>query len=284
MKKPNALLKKQTVECGDMSPIFVSKDAWTKLLTHPLILEDKTKAPLIIWGQMTDTVQLSYSGKPRCIKENLDYITVLQIDYDNGFTIPEFTERYKDYRYDLYTSYNHGFKPTPRFRAMFPLAERIYTKHICPYTRELLNEAFPGVDESCFDRCHWQVLPCVRAADAPYQYIRNQGKLLDLFPVNKFAQLASDYDTHIKLNEQIRELEKIGKPPKEKSGHAKALEWAQNQIDSVQPGARNTEFFRILNWLHSTVEADEYEVQELTFPPDMYAEVNNMIHRIWNGR
>lgn len=283
MKKPNALLKKQTVECGDMSPIFVSKDAWTKLLTHPLIIEDKTKAPLIIWGQMTDTVQLSYSGRPRCIKENLDYITVLQIDYDNGFTIPEFTERYKDYRYDLYTSYNHGFKPTPRFRAMFPLAERIYTKHICPYTRELLNEAFPGVDESCFDRCHWQVLPCVRAADAPYQYIRNQGKLLDLFPVSKFAQLASDYDTHIKLNEQIRELDKVGKaPPREHNPHAKALAWAQEQIDNTPQGERNKEFFRILQWLKNKVECDYYEVAELEWPCDMVEEMNEMVSRIFN--
>lgn len=283
MKKPNALLKRQTVECGDMSPIYVSADAWTKVLTHPRILPDKKTAPLIIWGRMTPEVELSYSGMPRCTASNLDYITVLQVDYDDGMTIDEFVQKYKDYRFDLYTSYNHGFKPNDRYRIMFPLAERIYMRHICPPTKQLLVDFFPGVDTSCFDRGHWQVLPAVRSNDAPYRYVRNQGKPLDLFPVKKFAEMSDDYDTYRKLNQQIQELDKIGKQkPKEHNPHAKALEWAQNQIDNTPEGQRNSEYFRILNWLHSKVECDMYDVLDLNVPADMQDEFTEMVTRIFS--
>lgn len=283
-KKPNALYKRQTVECGDMQPVYVSSDAWTELITHPRIIDDKSKAGLIIWGRMTDNVELSYSGLPRCIKDNLDYITVLQIDYDDGMTIDEFVQKYKDYRFDLYTSYNYGFKPNDRFRVMLPLAERIYMRHICPPTRELLEETFPGVDVTCFDRCHWQVLPYVRSEDAPYRFVRNPGKLLDLFPVNKFADLADDYDTYRTLNQQIRELDKVGKrPPREYNPHAKALEWAQNQINETPEGRRNSEYFRILMWLKNKVECDLYDVLDLEVPCDMQDEFTEMAARIFNS-
>lgn len=280
---PNALIKRQTVECGDMSPVYVSADAWTHALTHPRILDDKAKAPLIIWGRMPEKVELSYSGKPRCIKENLDYITVLQVDYDNGMPIDEFVQKYKEYRFDLYTSYNHGFKPSDRYRIMFPLAERIYMRHLCPPTRELLVNTFPDVDVTCFDRCHWQVLPTIRAEGAPYRVVRNQGKKLDLFPVNKFAQIADDYDTYNKMQQQIRELDKVGKaPPKEHNAHSGALKWAQEQIDNTPEGGRNREFFRILNWLKNDVECDYYEVSDLTWPSDMQEEMNGMVNRLFN--
>lgn len=284
MTKPNALIKRQTVECGDMQPVYVSKDAWTRLIEHPMIIDDKAKAPLIIWGKMPETVELSFSGRPRCIKENLDYITVLQIDYDDGLTIDEFVQKYKDYRFDLYTSYNYGFKPNDRFRVMLPLPERIYMKHICPPTKELLTDAFPGVDSTCFDKCHWQVLPAVRSADAPYRVVRNQGKLLDLFPVSKFEQLADDWDTYHKLNQQIHELDKVGKaPPKERNPHAKALEWAQQQIDETPEGQRNREFYRILMWLKNKVECDLYEVCDLVWPADMEDEMQDMVARLFNS-
>lgn len=284
MTKPNALFKRQTVECGDMQPIYVSPYAWTEVLTHPRIIEDKKLAPLIIYGRMTDNVELSYSGQPRCTASNLDYITVLQVDYDDGMKIDEFVQKYKDYRFDLYTSYNHGFKPNDRYRIMFPLAERIYMRHICPPTKQLLVDFFPGVDTSCFDRGHWQVLPAVRSNDAPYRYVRNQGKPLDLFPVSKFEQLADDWDTYHKLNQQIQELDKIGRQkPKEHNPHAKALEWAQNQIDNIPEGQRNPEYFRILNWLHNKVECDLYDVLDLNVPADMQDEFTEMASRIFNS-
>lgn len=282
--KTNALVKRRTTECGDMRPTFVSSEQWSHLIKHPLICADKADAPLVIWGRMEDNVEMSYSGLPRCIWQNLKYITALQIDVDNGCTIEEFMSEYSYYSYQLYTSYSFGFKEGHRFRVVFPLIEPIYTKHICPSTRELLEGFFPMVDTTCFDRCHWQVLPAIRSEDAPYKYVQHSGELLDAFPVQKFASLADDYETYRALNQQIRELDKIGKrPPKERNPHAKALAWAQQQINEIPEGSRNSEYFRLLMWLKTKVECELDDVLELEVPCDMQDEFTEMASRIFNG-
>ena len=267
-----------------MSYVDVTTEQWNNLIAHPMVLANKDEAPLLIWGKPVDTPELDLvSRKPRCIGANVDHINALQIDIDGGYPIEDFVKEYGKYSFQLYTSYSHTYKPGgDRYRAVFPLTEPIYTKHICPPTRDELKRVFPMVDATCYDRGHWQIVPCIRSNTATYRYIQHQGERLNEFPVSKFSVMAEDYETYRALNNQIQQLERVGRQ-KENKSYAKALEWAQNQINEIPNGQRNSEYFKILNWLHSKVDCDMYDVLELEVPDDMRDEFVDMVSRIFNS-
>ena len=176
-----------------MFPATISREAWLHLLQHPAIVTDKEQAPLAIYGTMVKNVQYDEKHNPYCIAENISSIYALQIDYDDGFTIDEFCRKYSDYQWTLYTSYNHGYKPNDRFRVIFPLIEPIRVSSFSSVLKQELINQFPGVDESCFDRAHWQLLPCIRKADAPYFYRQNTGRHYDRLSLTKlplFSEMA----------------------------------------------------------------------------------------------
>lgn len=54
--------------------------------------------------------------------ENVKYVTMLPADFDDGMTLEEAQERFKDYSYIIYTSFNHLIDgETPKFRMLFPI-------------------------------------------------------------------------------------------------------------------------------------------------------------------
>lgn len=260
----------------------ISNRQWVEILARPRVYAEKSSAPLVIWGNMVDKTEPDLqTNMPRCTGNNIAYITALQVDIDNGCTIDEFTREYDKYSFQLYTSYSYGYKPSDRFRAIFPLAERIYMEHICPSTKKVMRDVFPMVDVTCFDKGHWQILPALREPKSPYRYLSHDGKKLSEFTVDRFSKLFEEYDTVRKLNDQIRELDRVGKQ-KPESNYSKALEWAQQQIDGAEEGSRNRTYFSVLNWLHSKVGCDLYDVLDLEVPSDMQDEFTEMAARIFN--
>lgn len=68
------------------------------------------------------TSSIDFGQYVRRTKENTVQIEMLIIDYDDGFTIDQAKDRYKDYQYLGYTSHSHlADGVTNKFRLIFPL-------------------------------------------------------------------------------------------------------------------------------------------------------------------
>ena len=266
-----------------MRLVHVNTDEWNRVIRNPIVRSDKMDAPLLIWGGLSDNVEIDTEyGHPRCTGANISYLKALQVDVDNGCTIDEFVERYARYSFQLYTSYSYGFKEGDRFRAIFPLQDRFPMKYLTPPVKKALMEFFPMVDSTCFDRGHWQIVPCVRSKDAPYKYIQHLGEVMDLLEVCDYVELTDDYEWEVCTKRSLREADFSTRRTPAK--HEGALKKAQEVIDNATQGSRNTEIYKILCWLHGTVEIDEDEALSLDFPCDMYEECHGMIDRIWGKR
>ena len=254
----------------------ITAKQWSNLIEHPLIMANKDEAPLAIWGSLTEYVTIDPAYKlPRCTAENLLSIWALQIDVDNGCTIQEFERDYHRYSYQLYTSYSYGFKEGHRFRVIFPLKEKLYTEHLVKPVKDILKDMFPIVDDSCFDRCHWQILPCIRANDAPYEYRRHDGEILS-FARDNFAKVANEYK---EASHWKREIAEADKDPR--SNHEGALKFVQKIFDATAEGARNRTVYAKLMWLKETVGATYNEVLSLHAPVGFTEEMYKMIERIY---
>lgn len=253
----------------------ITTERWNRLISNPLIVDDKMKAPLVIWGKPTDMVQLDTEGYMRCIADNLLYISALQVDIDNGCRIEEFVHDYHRYSYQLYTSYSYGYKEGDRFRAIFPLKEYMYMKHICPPTKQILMDMFPMVDVTCFDKCHWQIVPCIRSRQSPYRYMQHDGEKLS-FALENFAKIASEYneDRHWK-----KEIAEADKDPNAK--HDGALKYVQKIFDATTEGSRNRTVYAKLMWLRDTVGVTYSEVLTLKPPMGFDSEYSKMVERLY---
>lgn len=257
----------------------VSATGWQRLISSPAVIPNKDEAPLAIWGRMTETVEIDLeSAMPRCTASNVSHIYALQIDVDNGCTIDNFVSDYHRYSYQLYTSYSYGYKEGDRFRVIFPLAEPLYTSWLVPPVKKVLTDMFDMVDTTCFDQAHWQILPCIRSAEAPYRYIQHDGETLS-FSRDNFAEVSKEYreSAHWK-----REIAEADKDPR--SNHEGALKWAQKVFDETQEGSRNRTVFSKLMWLRDTVGATYGEVITLRAPVGFDDEMYRMIERIYGNR
>lgn len=257
----------------------ITAKQWSSLIENPLIVPDKTEAPLAIWGSLAEYVTVDPAYKlPRCTAENLSSIWALQIDVDNGCRIDEFERDYHRYSYQLYTSYSYGFKEGHRFRVIFPLKEKLYTEHLVRPVKDILHEMFPMVDDTCFDRCHWQILPAIRANDAPYEYRRHDGEILS-FARDDFAKVAQEYKESAHWKREIAEADR---DPRD--NHDGALRWVQTVFDATGEGSRNRTVYAKLRWLKDTVGATYGEVLTLRAPAGFDTEMYKMIERIYGAR
>lgn len=254
----------------------ITAKQWSNLIEHPLIMANKDEAPLAIWGSLTEYVTIDPAYKlPRCTAENLLSIWALQIDVDNGCTIQEFERDYHRYSYQLYTSYSYGFKEGHRFRVIFPLKEKLYTEHLVRPVKQILTDMFDMVDSSCFDRCHWQILPCVRSNDAPYEYRRHDGELLS-FARENFGKIASEYmeDFHWK-----RAIAEADRDPN--ANHTGALNYVQKIFDATPIGKRDPTVYSKVKWLKDTVGCTYNEVIALRAPVDFDEEYIKKVNHIY---
>ena len=256
----------------------IDANAWNRMIASPLILANKAMAPLSIWGRMKETVEIDpTSGYPCCTAVNVGSLSALQVDVDNGCSIDEFVKCFHRYSFQLYTSYSYGvFKPGYRFRVIFPLKEILEMDWFVPPVKEYLIKLFDMCDISCFDKGHWQILPCISSKDAPYQYLQHQGEKLS-FASENFSKMAEEYQQDAHWRREIRKADFSITP------HAGALKKAQEIIDNAVEGTRNRTMYSVLKWLHDKVQVDSNEVYELTPPSDMDTEFCQMIVRIWGN-
>ena len=152
----------------------------------------KDFSPLAIFGTMVDNPEmdsLTDTGLPRRIGSNIKSLYALQLDYDSGLSVDEFIATHGDLKYSLYTSYSHGQKDSDRFRVVVPLAKELPCDLLeCKKVRDNLVFHFPGVDECCFHRGHWQLLPLVNPEfRSCYRWHRNSGKPWD-FDVDQYRE------------------------------------------------------------------------------------------------
>lgn len=162
-----------------MQAVTATGRQWLDLFENPPVIPDKTRAPLAIFGTMVADPELDPdTGLPRCTASNVDSIYALQLDYDSGKSIEGFSREYAAYRWSLYTSHSHGYKgESDRFRVVMPLETPMPMRILrsAKVRRHLMSFHFPGVDKSCFDRGHWQILPCIREPGATYVHLQNPG-------------------------------------------------------------------------------------------------------------
>lgn len=253
----------------------ITPEAWNHLIANPLVRADKDSAPLSIWGKMSERLDIDPAyNQPRCTAENVAELLALQIDVDNGCRIDEFVKCYHRYSFQMYTSYSYGFKQGDRFRAVFPLKEPINTQWLVPPVKDNLIKLFDMCDISCFDRAHWQILPCVRSNDAPYKFLQHDGERLS-FANENFKQMAEEYKDEAHWRKEIRKADFTTTP------HGGALKKAQQILNEAVEGSRNRTMYSVLRWLHDKVQIDESEVYELTPPYDCDDEWVHMIVRIF---
>lgn len=272
-------LNKPKNECKYMTVGNMTKAMWNWRLQHPLIMEDKSEAPLAIWGDLTDYPEIDVnSGYPRCIGDNVNSMYALQVDVDNGCTMSEFVRDFHRYSFQLYTSYGYGFKPGDRFRVIFPLKERLYIKWLVPPVKQILKDLFSMSDPTCFDKGHFQIVPCVRSNDAPYRYLQHDGELLS-FATDNFGKIAMEYseDFHWK-----REIAEADRDPN--ANHAGALKYVQEVFDKTEVGSRDRVVYAKLMFLKDTVGCTFDEVINLRPPVGFDEEYVAKVNRLYLGR
>lgn len=249
---------------------------WNKLLANPIVIRDKSTAPLVIWGTPVKRPELNDYGEMRCIGDNIEELYALPIDVDNGTTMESFERDYHRYAYQLYTTHSwHNGKEGDRFRAFFPLKEPIKTRWLVPPVKEILCNMFDMVDVSCFDKAHWQKLPCISRKDADYRYVQHDGERLS-FATENFAKIYSEYNEDSHWKKAIAEADR---DPNAK--HDGALKYVQQIFDDTQEGARNRTVYAKLMWLRDTVGATYSEVLTLKPPIGFDVEYAKMVERLY---
>ena len=121
----------------------------------------------------------TYPGTVGRYAENLVNMNSICVDFDEGVTIEEARERFKDYLYIGYTSFSHQLKGIDKFRLVFPLEKEILASEYQERKKGLL-EFFKGCDKSTFDSARIFYLPSYNPANnvKPVSWF-NQGKFFD---------------------------------------------------------------------------------------------------------
>lgn len=150
---------------------------WDETLANPPVMTQKDRCPLAIFGTPVAGAELDLeTGHMRCIGANVHSLQALALDYDSGVTIEQFKDEYAGIQFSLYTSYSYGVKPGDRFRVIVPLVAPLPCELLtCKKVRQNLLFHWHGVDECCFDRGHWQILPA-RNPEGKYMYSKNKGE------------------------------------------------------------------------------------------------------------
>jgi len=273
------MLRKAKKETRYMSYFHMDAPMWNNLIANPLVKKDKDMAPLFIFGHMKDVVQRDpNNGLIYNCGENIGWLYALQVDVDNGCTIEEFERDFGKYAHQLYTTTGFGIKDGDRFRSVFPLKEPIHTDWLVPPVKQYLCNLFDMCDKTCFDRGHWQIVPCILKEGNPYRYIQRDGMRLSFSHMN-FEKMSKEYadDFHWK-----RAIAEADRDPSE--NHTGALKHVQQIFDSTTEGSRDTTVYKEIMWLKDTVQCDYNEVISLRPPFGFDEEFRRKVDRIYHMR
>lgn len=123
---------------------------------------------------------------------------LLALDVDDGCTIEEAKEYFKDYKYILTTSKSHQIKKNDkicdRFRVIIPLTETIKDKDIYKNTWYTLANKYPFIDQQCkdFARFYYPGKEIIE--------IKNEGKKLEPIKEEVESKVVTEYKTRTPLN------------------------------------------------------------------------------------
>lgn len=215
---------------------------WGATLVNPPVFPNKGKCPLAIFGTPVPSPEHDMdSGHMRCIGANVQSIYALALDYDNGISIEQFKDEYRDRQYSLYSSYSYGVKPGDRFRVIVPLDKPLPCELLtCKRVKQNLLFNWHGVDECCFDRGHWQILPA-RNPDGIYTFYKNKGERWD-FDLDFYRKWKAQEDA-----EREQRMKEIA-AHKDDQTQERIKNWLVAQLDELECGA-GTRYARVKSLL-----------------------------------
>ena len=271
-----------------MQPARIDRLNFRRMIQVPAIYERKEAVPVALYGEMVANPILNDNGQIRPLGANVDRLSCIQLDYDDGKTIDEFvTEFDGKFRFALYTSYNYGFKPNDRFRVIIPLESPFPCSECNQYFTKAMDSIF-HCDVSCWSRGHMQCVPAVRSRIAPYRYyLCDRGPYFKIpwnLVQNEKEKAMAIFTFNVALQSWWDRCDNVlgirrDEPDPEAMRQA-ALKWAQEQFDQCPVGSRNNTMFSVLSWLKSKgVTGDQ--VFMLTPPIGISDEYDKMIERIF---
>ena len=138
----------------------------------------------LLENPMTDTPKeelpmFNAFQNPTGVRGNLNTtgLSALILDYDSGFTIEEFYNRYYTYRWYLYTSSSHSDSKN-KFRVIIPMMDLLASEDYNTDARRCLQKKFPEADPTGFYSDHFFFIPA-KQSGVPYQYKINYGRLFN---------------------------------------------------------------------------------------------------------
>lgn len=178
-------------------------------------------------------------------KDSFRYIDCIILDIDNGITIEEFNEQYKEYEYLLYTTWSHT-KEHNKFRVILPLSKTIEIYGRCNLYVKAKRRLFPKQDMDCS--------LCYFAPASTSKIYKNEGKKYD----SKIV-----YDTMLKIEgedsikEQYNELFKSNyKLLSTEDGRKKYWDRCIETINDCPNGERNNTIFKCVSQLCKSFHND----------------------------
>lgn len=219
-----------------------------KAIMNPRVVEDKSKIPQWKFCSM--------KGEKRCT-ENMGSTDILMLDYDSTeYTIEQFQNRFRDYRYILHTSYSYD-GVNQKFRVLLFLDKEYEInrfffkgsqKQWSPYF--YLIAFFDHVDPASFVRAQFFKCPAVKSKGSPYYYKINDGKKFNPFEEIEFFEQAYN-ECEWRQQNYLRDLEAsyMKSRKRNKTGDlTKAKEYVEKTIESAPEGTRHNQIFALACW------------------------------------
>lgn len=231
-----------------MQSIEVNSSVFLKIMNlvkNPLIIPEKSQIPQ--WKFCTIT------GNKRCT-ENIGSSDVLILDFDSDlYTIKEFEETYKAFKYILHTSHSYNGHNN-KFRVLLFLDKnyevnrlfyKCHDKTFSPYNF-LLNH-FKNVDPASFVKAQFFKMPAVKAPGAPYYFNIHDGIKWSPESIEGFSFAYSLCEQ--KQEEYYRKIEEEHKTTRSQSEDlSRAMKYIKEKLESIPDGERHMKVFSLASW------------------------------------
>ena len=129
--------------------------------------------------------------------ESVISLSCLTLDYDDGSSIEEASEKWAAHYHIVHTSYNHGPDKT-KFRLILPLLTDVQAKHWPAVWDWAEKQSGKKIDRQCKDLCRFYYIP----VEGPlYRSLVHEGPLLDLSHLRTIDRPpVSDYAPPVRAN------------------------------------------------------------------------------------
>lgn len=145
-------------------------------------------------------------GQTKIVKECLDFMDCITLDYDNGTPFAAVKEQLKDFECYYYSSYNNGKNGEEKFRFVLPLNKSISSEDYVKYKHTLLNY-FKGCDQSTFARTRVFCAPLINPEYADIAFSGYQeGKQFDISKL-EFSEAPRSTTSKVQASEILDDID-----------------------------------------------------------------------------